>query len=398
MSIFSLFYKKYNFTKDALKSCRDDIVQHNGRSLLVVSFIALICIGVCSPFPFLFEGRFDISIVYLCVAAIELFVFLFTGHMSKTGRFSRFGVIIGFLLFYCCLIGFGLYIDVIQWPQQRTSLLLVFLICCQIVFVFNPLWIFALNLVTVAIFVVLVMAFKPGIFWRYDVINACIASLMGMLFAWYMSHVIIREILTTRRLEIERNSFREESIRDELTGLSNRRDYLHGVNFYINVCRHVHQTVCVIMMDVDFFKNYNDFYGHQKGDVVLRSIGRVLRQIMSEEHVYAARVGGEEFIILWTENRITEAERVAIRLRQMIIDMGIPHEKSTVAPYVTASFGLYILRGGSMDSIEELYNHADTALYQAKNNGRNCIVLLDSADKVMRPVEIRSPEENKGRR
>jgi diguanylate cyclase (GGDEF)-like protein len=301
-------------------------------------------------------------------------------------------VIAGFLIFYICIMGFGIYIDVIQWPEQRSVLLHILLVCCQILFVFNPLGILALNILTVAVYAFFVIINKPVTVWQYDLINACIASLVGMLFVWYISHVITREILTTRRLEIERNSFREESIRDELTGLSNRRDYLHGVNFYINVCRHVHQTVCVIMMDVDFFKNYNDFYGHQKGDMVLQSIGRVLRQLMSEEHVYAARVGGEEFIILWTENRIAEAERVAMKLRQMIIGLGIPHVKSDVAPYVTASFGLYILRGGSTDSIEDLYNHADTALYKAKNSGRNCIVLLDSADKVMRQVEVPLPE------
>ncbi|MDR1948445.1 MAG: GGDEF domain-containing protein [Spirochaetaceae bacterium] len=318
--------------------------------------------------------------------------------MCKRERFSRPAVTAGFLIFYICLMAFGMYVEVIQWPEQRTAILLLFLVCCQILFVFNPLWIFVLNVVTVSVFSVLAIVLKPAEIWQYDVMNVCIASIVGMLFAWYMSHVIIREILTTRRLEIERNSFREESIRDELTGLSNRRDYLHGVNFYINVCRHVHQTVCAIMMDVDFFKNYNDFYGHQKGDLVLQAIGRQLRQLMSEEHVYAARVGGEEFIILWTENRIAEAERVALKLRQMIIDLRIPHEKSKAAPYVTASFGLYVLRGGSMDSIEELYSRADSALYKAKNSGRNCIVLLDSADKVMRPVEIRSPEENIGRR
>lgn len=398
MSVFSLFFKKYAFTRDAIKSCREDVLQHNGRSLLLISFIAFIFVGICSPIPLLSEGRIDTFVVYICTAAVELLVFIFVSHTSQSGRFSRVSVTAGFLIFYICIMSFGMYIDVIQWPEQRSAILLIFLICCQFLFVFNPFMFLGIDVATLAVYTLLVVTHKPAALWPYDVINAWIASLVGMLFACYMSHVIIREILTTRRLEVERNSFREESIRDELTGLSNRRDYLHGVNFYVNVCRHVHQTVCVIMMDVDFFKNYNDFYGHQKGDMVLQSIGRVLRQLMSEEHVYAARVGGEEFIILWTENRIAEAERVAMKLRQMIIDLGIPHEKSSVAPYVTASFGLYVLRGGSMDSIEELYNHADTALYKAKNSGRNCIVLLDSADKVMRPVETASPEENQTRR
>jgi diguanylate cyclase (GGDEF)-like protein len=250
----------------------------------------------------------------------------------------------------------------------------------------------------VGVFSFLSASIKPAVIWRADMINVSAADLVGMILSWYLSHVIIKVMISSRRCEQERNRFREESIRDELTGLSNRRNYLNSVNFYISVCRHVHQTVCAIMMDVDYFKNYNDYYGHQKGDLVLKSIGEVLRRLSVEEHTFAARVGGEEFITLWTENRVAEAERVAVKLRQMIIDLQIPHERSGAAPCVTASIGLYILRGGSADSPEELYNHADQALYEAKKNGRNCIMCMNSEDKILRPVEILPPEKNIGRR
>jgi diguanylate cyclase (GGDEF)-like protein len=152
------------------------------------------------------------------------------------------------------------------------------------------------------------------------------------------------------------------------------------------------------MLDVDFFKNYNDFYGHQKGDETLQAIGGVLKQLIAEEQVFAARVGGEEFFVLWTENRIAEAERVAIKLRHMIADLGIPHERSTVAPYVTVSLGLYVLRGGAQDSADDLYREADDALYEAKARGRNCIMLRDSSDRSLRMVDIVPPERNVGRR
>jgi diguanylate cyclase (GGDEF)-like protein len=200
---------------------------------------------------------------------------------------------------------------------------------------------------------------------------------------------MIREMLTAKKLEVERNRFKEQSIKDELTGLSNRRDFLSSVNFYISVCRQVSQTVCVIMMDVDHFKKYNDFYGHAQGDIVLKMIGNVLETLVEEHSIFAARVGGEEFIILWTENRLSEAEQLALKLRQMINDMKIPHIKSDTAPHITASYGLYFLRGGSMDTAEELYRKADRALYEAKRQGRNQIILLDSDDQ----SEFRSVEQ-----
>jgi diguanylate cyclase (GGDEF)-like protein len=214
-----------------------------------------------------------------------------------------------------------------------------------------------------------------------------------MMLNWYITYVFLQGKITARSLQDERNRYHEESIHDQLTGLNNRRSFEQSVEFFTSVCQNVHQTVCVMMMDVDFFKQYNDFYGHQKGDVVLKAIGNALNRLVEENRVYTARVGGEEFIVLWAENRILEAQRVALKLRQMIIDLRIPHQMSSAAPCVTSSFGLYIMRGGSEDSASELYKAADEALYKAKADGRNCIVIHDSADKSFRRLDVEHPDE-----
>jgi diguanylate cyclase (GGDEF)-like protein len=344
------------------------------------------------------EKQADKLVVYICAAAVEFLVFLYTGYVCKQEKYTSFLINAGFLVSFIALMAFGIYLGIIKRPEQHASVFFVFFVCAQIVFVSGFLWSLLLNIVTVLVFSILAIVFKPFEIWASDVANAIITALAGIIFTRYMSYTVIREMLATRRLEIERNRFREESIKDELTGLSNRRDYLHAVDFYISVCQHVHQSVCAIMMDVDYFKKYNDYYGHPKGDIVLQSIGKVLQTLIEEERVFAARVGGEEFIILWTENRMAEAERVAVKLRQMIIDLQIPHLKSSVAPYITASLGMYILRGGTADTTEDLYNNADMALYEAKKRGRNCIWLRDSVDKILRPVELLPPEKNLGRR
>jgi diguanylate cyclase (GGDEF)-like protein len=148
---------------------------------------------------------------------------------------------------------------------------------------------------------------------------------------------------------------------------------------------------------VDFFKLYNDTYLHIKGDEVLKAIGQVLRELSESEHVFAARVGGEEFIVLWTENRIAEAKRVARKLRQNIINLQIPHATSPVAPHVTVSIGLYVMRGGAQDTSEELYGNADKALYRAKELGRDRIVIHDSGDGSFQEVSLLSSETSIGR-
>ena len=275
---------------------------------------------------------------------------------------------------------------------------LLFLVYSQSLFVVDFFFSAVLNAVTAAVFSYFALRLKPEIIGQIDAFYIWVTAILALALNRYLRRVVIKEMISSRRLEAERDRFREESIKDELTGLSNRRDYQSAAKYYISVCQHVHQTVCAIMLDVDFFKNYNDFYGHQKGDEALQAVGKVLRDIVAEERVFAARVGGEEFIVLWTENRVTEAERVAIKICHMIAEMKIPHARSEVAPYLTVSLGVYMLRGGSPETEDDLYRETDNALYAAKAGGRNCIMLRDSADRSLKMVELLPPEENIGRR
>ncbi|MFP3090219.1 GGDEF domain-containing protein [Treponema sp. TIM-1] len=332
------------------------------------------------------------------VEAWELSTFFYAQWVRKHKKGEDIFVYSGIIIFFAGLMFFGIYIGIVDRPEFQAINFLIFFICSQIIFVIDPLWNLLINFVIILLFSSLAIEVKSFSIWIADLINIVVAAMIGAAFSWYMSYVSIREMIAAQRLEKERNRFREESIRDELTGIGNRRDFMDTVNFYISVCQHIHQTIVIIMLDVDYFKRYNDFYGHPKGDVVLQAIGKVLKKITDEERLYAARVGGEEFIIMGTENRLVEAERIALKIRQGIIDLNIPHEKSPIAPYITVSLGVYRMRGGSEDTVEELYSRADLALYDAKVRGRNNIVLFDSVDKIMRPIELRPPDKSPARR
>jgi diguanylate cyclase (GGDEF)-like protein len=336
--------------------------------------------------------------MYMGVAVWEFSTFLYARWIWRGKRYRDVFVYPGIFVFFAGLMFFGIYTGIVDRPAFQPLNFLIFFICSQIVFVIDPRWNLSINFLIILIFLLLDIEVKPFSVWIADLINIIIAGMFGVVFSWYMAYVSIREMLSARCLEIERNRFREESIRDELTGIGNRRDFIDRVNFYISICQHIHQTIMVAMLDVDYFKRYNDFYGHPKGDLVLRAIGRLLKRLMEEERIYAARVGGEEFIIMGAENRLAEAERIALKIRQGVIDLNIPHKKSPVAPYVTISLGVYFMRGGCGDTVEELYSRADLALYDAKVRGRNNIVFFDSADKTMRPIDLLPPEQNLGRR
>jgi diguanylate cyclase (GGDEF)-like protein len=396
LPFFSLLHE-YIPPKEAIGDCEDEVFRHNTRSLMLASLVTVILSIIFSIIP-LYEKQFFSFLIYLTSAVLQTILFFVVKFFIKSDRSGFRYFLPGWCVYLLLLLAFGIYTAVIREPDHYAVDFMIFLVCVQVLFVIKFRYSLLLNLVAVLVFSFFSIRYKPPEISRVDLINVVTSSVVGFVLSWFISRAVLKEMIASRYLEAERDKFREESVRDELTGLSNRREYNSAIRFYISVCQHVHQTVCSIMLDVDFFKNYNDFYGHQKGDDVLKCIGAVLQQIVREEKAFAARVGGEEFILLWTENRIAEAERVAIKLRQMIIDLNIPHGKSKAAPVVTASIGLYILRGGSQDTEDDLYREVDTVLYEAKARGRNCIMLKDSADRTSRMVEILPPEANLGRR
>jgi diguanylate cyclase (GGDEF)-like protein len=160
-----------------------------------------------------------------------------------------------------------------------------------------------------------------------------------------------------------------------LTQLRNRRDFQQTFKRYLSNYRTSDNWLCIAILDIDFFKFYNDHYGHPKGDDCLRCIGKVLNGLSDAFDVYSARVGGEEFALLWFENDASHVDTVVSRLQELIKEQKIAHEKSKVSPYVTVSIGVFVEPCGSPNDTQTLYDMADKALYTAKEGGRNCAVV-----------------------
>ena len=125
------------------------------------------------------------------------------------------------------------------------------------------------------------------------------------------------------------------------------------------------------MIDVDYFKAYNDFYGHLKGDDCLVRIAQALKERLKRSGDIIARYGGEEFVVLLRETTLEGAKKVARDLITVVNDLNIPHEASPTAKNVTISLGLAFSHKDFFVDRGDLFSKADAALYEAKANGRN---------------------------
>lgn len=158
------------------------------------------------------------------------------------------------------------------------------------------------------------------------------------------------------------------SRKDELTGLSNRRDILEQLRNELNRFERSGHSFSVLIADIDHFKVINDTYGHECGDYVLQQIAVTFAQNTQKRDV-VARWGGEEYLIFLPETDGKKAAKTAERLRQAIEDLSLTYETTTLA--VTTSIGIAEYYTGQ--TVSQLINEADTFLYQAKNMGRNMI-------------------------
>ena len=157
--------------------------------------------------------------------------------------------------------------------------------------------------------------------------------------------------------------------RDFLTGARNRRSFFKEINQYVDECRHSGEEFAVAMIDIDKFKNINDTYGHDAGDVAIKELVRlVIDSIKGADLV--ARFGGEEFCVLLKNIDKSSAVELFVRLRLKIANNRISINSNEIK--YTVSIGVAF---DSEDGIEEMINQADMALYAAKNSGRNRVEL-----------------------
>lgn len=168
---------------------------------------------------------------------------------------------------------------------------------------------------------------------------------------------------------------------DGMTGCINRRGMEARLNHLYHLLKQqgpdAPERINLLLFDIDFFKQYNDTYGHPAGDECLKKVSAVPLSLVQAEKDFAARYGGEEFVIVLTDSSFNDALVFAERIRNRVEQLGIPHSGSRVNQVVTISIGVACSDGGA-ENAGALLKQADEALYQAKGAGRNRVAMMNS--------------------
>ena len=172
-------------------------------------------------------------------------------------------------------------------------------------------------------------------------------------------------------IEQQKQKLIKTSLTDSLTDIPNRRGLDKEFKHQLRSAQRQQWPVAVLMMDVDNFKLYNDFYGHVMGDECLYKIALVLKSILQRPEDYVARYGGEEFVCLLPNTSTEGAEKIALDIINAMANGNIEHQKSEIANHVTLSIGISICHTNEKTTCEKLLKQADTALYRAKEEGKN---------------------------
>jgi diguanylate cyclase (GGDEF)-like protein len=194
----------------------------------------------------------------------------------------------------------------------------------------------------------------------------------------FCASVVYMHEKTSRMRFLEAALLREMVARDGLTGIQNRRMFDQYIQRAWHQAVRESQPVAVVLVDIDCFKDYNDRYGHQAGDECLRAVAVSLSQCARRPLDFVARYGGEEFaVVLYEASREYVAE-VLTRIQRSIAELNIPHEASRVASRLTVSIGAAFILPGANRTHEGLIQLADEALYSAKEQGRNRVVVMEA--------------------
>lgn len=212
--------------------------------------------------------------------------------------------------------------------------------------------------------------------WIHDVIHVIrneagdVEALVGFMF-----DITERKVTEQKLLDLQKE-LEALSYKDSLTNIANRRMFDSVLDMEWTMAQRMKQPISVLLIDIDYFKQYNDCYGHIQGDECLKKVARALSSAKMRIKDFIARFGGEEFVMILPETDLESARKVAERCQKAIFKLQIPHQNSSVGQLLTVSIGLGSIIPTQHLHVTEFIDQVDQQLYRAKQYGRNQVQVI----------------------
>lgn len=364
MNIFKKAVLYRQKQEQMMKSNAEEVERSNSR----LTF-AILIMGCAAFIPFLVVS-FTVSSYNKLTAAygVMFCVLILILLLFKKLRRHFSSALIAYVA-YGLLVAYSIFTSAFVTPESISVIILFFLFQIPIVVIDKGLRVNLVVILYSAVYMIVAIPFKDSVLVADEILNCLLFAAFG---------IGLGEILRSARLqnlELKRQALIREKT-DDLTGLYSRKNLFEHFGSY-GMTEEKPACAGLLMIDVDYFKAYNDTYGHQAGDDCLRKIGDCFRAFGKEFDVKFFRYGGEEFVGVSTENNPEELYSIAETLVKAIYKLKIPHSAAK-DDFITISAGVSSANDVSVERWEKyLLSQADIALYAAKTKGRNCAVQFE---------------------
>lgn len=217
-------------------------------------------------------------------------------------------------------------------------------------------------------------------FSNYYILYCCVVLALTTISEWHERLAFLQSLLLdhhSQQLNLLNQELERIAHEDALTGIANRRSFDEMARKEWDRALRDKHPLTLLLLDVDFFKRFNDFYGHSAGDECLHSVAQTLKKSVLRSSDVVARYGGEEFVILLASTKASGGIEVAERIIKAIDELAIPHRQSDILSHVSISVGVTTLVATPELSVASLIHQADVALYKAKELGRHQYVVYE---------------------
>lgn len=359
-------------------------------TFIVIEIFQLIILFIISRGDFLGKNYIYYAVMYIfliCVMAIYLIIFI---ELEKNICKHRISIQIAGIIFTSIILIWCAGISLLdQLSSGQIIVYAISIIAIAVTPIFEPIILLMMYLFAHLLFILFLSHFQNS---NTILISNYINSTTILIISWIISCIRYKsqvDDFNNRKIIQEKNDELEQlnkelgeankrleklSQIDGLTGIFNRLMFDRTIKMEWYRCEFYCIPLSLIMIDIDFFKAFNDNYGHQAGDNCIRKVSEVLSTSVSNSSHIAARYGGEEFAVILTNVGKENALKFAEQLRKSVEELAIEHMYSSVSKHVTISLGVYTIVPSDMLSIERFIELTDEALYEAKKC-RNKVVM-----------------------